>query len=366
MPTLNGKDLLTATIQEPLIGYWTATVEVDSEAAITGAVSMEIDGVTWVGTVMSGDSYAGRAHAQIVGGAGKLATELDAKYYLGVPLAVVLSDLSAGTGEKLSATIDSAVRNHSVARWSRPQGKASLALKQVADEVSASYRALRDGTLWLGAETWPTVAPKYDEIDKQPGRGSMTIAPDSPTVAPGTAFAGKRVSRVTTTLSPEGLRQDIVFESAAATTDVAEHIASIVLAQVDNTLDYSRMYACKVVHQDGDDTLAIIPDDLKMRGNGLTKVPIRHGIPGVKVTVPSGGKVLLFFEDGDPKKPACALWPTGASVTQINITAPTIIIDGDLQVTGEVTARSQSAPVTLSQHRHPDAMGGTQSPLPGT
>ena len=368
MPTCNGKDLLSAVIQEPRIGVWTAVIDVDSDEAISGKVTIEIDGVTWIGTVQRGDLYAGRVHAQIVGGAGKLGVDLGAKYYLGIPLAIALGDLMIGTGETLSTTTAADVRNHSVARWTRPQGRAGLALRQISDEIlGTSWRVLRDGTVWLGPESWSEVKPTYDETDQAPGRDSMTIAPESPIVAPGTTFLGKRVSRVTTTLAPGGLRQELLFESADAPGNrVMSDISAVVESLVGNRIDYSRLYPAKVVKQASDGSLELLADDARMRGNGITRVPIRHGIPGCVVTVPPGGKVQLFFEGGDPKRPAAALWPDGSSVTKIEITTGTLKVFGDLEVTGEITAKSDTLPVKVSTHQHPSAMGPTGSPTPGT
>lgn len=364
--TLNGKDILAVSIQEPRIGVWSAVVDVDSEEAISGTVTMAIDGVSWVGTISKGDLHAGRFHSQVVGGAGKLATVLDAKYYQGVPLSVVLDDLMLGTGEKLSSTSSTELRSHSVPRWARPQGKASAALVQIADEMGFSWRVLRDGTVWLGAESWPTIKPEFDEIDRVPGRDSVTIAPESPTVLPGSTFDSRKVSRVTTYIKDVGLRQDVLFEGASGGSRVSEDMAAFIGTQVDNRIDFSRMYPSKVLKQSSDGTLELLPDSAKMRGNGLTRVPIRHGIPGLHVTVPAGGKVLLFFEAGDPKLPAAALWPDGSSVTQMKITTPTLIVDGDIQCTGEITAKSQTLPVKLSSHQHPASTGPTGSPTPGT
>lgn len=364
--TLNGKDILAVSIQEPRIGVWSAVVDVDSDEAISDTVKIAIDGVEWSGTIVKGDLHAGRFHAQIVGGAGKLATVLDAKYYQGIPLSVVLDDLMLGTGEKLSSTTSSDIRSHTVPRWARPQGKASAALVQVADEMVFSWRVLRDGTIWLGAESWPTVSPVYDEIDRVPGRDSITIAPETPIVRPGSTFDKQKVSRVTTYIKDVGLRQDILIEGASGGSRVFEDVAAFIGTQVDNRIDYSRMYPSKVLKQSGDGTLELLPDSAKLRGNGLTRVPIRHGIPGLHVTVPAGVKVNLFFEAGDPKLPAASLWPDGSSVTQMKITTPTLIVDGDIQCTGEITAKSQTAPVTVSGHKHPTALGPSGQPTPGT
>lgn len=365
--TLNNLNLLTCTIQEPKIGVWSAVVDVDSDSAISGKVTLAIDGTSWVGTIVKGDLYAGRFHAQIVGGAGKLATVLPAKYYLGVSLQVVLDDLMLGTGEVLSNTTATSIRSHSVARWGRFQGKASAALAKVAAEMSLTWRVLRDGTIWLGEEQWLEAKPQYDEVDRVPGRDSVTIAPETPTVAPGYTFLDKHVSRVTTSIKgDDGLRQEILFESSTGGSRVAEDLNALVDQRVESPIDYSRLYPCKVMAQAGDGSLELLPDAEKLRGNGLTRVPIRHGLPGIRVTVPAGGKVLLFFEAGDPKLPAASLWPDGSSVSEISLTTGTLIVHGDIECTGEITAMSDTLPVKLSTHKHPTSVGPSGAPTPGT
>lgn len=364
--TLNDKDILSVSIQEPRIGVWNAVVDVDSEEAISGTVKIAIDGVEWSGTIAKGDLHAGRFHAQVVGGAGKLATVLDAKFYRGIPLSVVIDDLMIGTGEKLSSTTTTDLRSHTVSRWTRPQSKASAALVQVANELGLSWRVLRDGTIWLGTESWPSVSPTYDEIDRVPGRDSLTIAPDVPGVLPGSTFTERRVSRVTTYIKDQGLRQDVLFESDTGGSRVSEDMAAFVETLVGNRIDYSRMYPARVMKQAGDGSLELLPDAAKFRGTGLTGVPIRHGIPGVHVTVLAGGKVLLFFESGDPKLPAACLWPDGSSCTQVKITTPKLIVEGDIECTGEVTAKSQTLPVKLSSHTHNSAVGPTATPNVGS
>ena len=373
--TLNGKDVLSCVLNEPRIGVWTAVVDVDSDVAISGKVTLTIDGVSWVGTVSKGDLHAGRVHAQIVGGAGKLAKALDAKYYRGVSLGSVVADLMRETGEKLSDTTDARVRGHIVSRWTRPKGKASITLVEVADELGLVWRVLRDGTVWLGTESWSEAKVDHDEIDRTPGRDALLIAPESPHVTPGSTFGGKRVSRVTTTVyEGHGLKQELMFESATGGSRVTEDIAAIIEQQTGQRITYSRMYPSRVVKQGGDGSLDVIPDSQEIRGNGITGVPIRHGVPGLEVKVTPGNKVLLFFEGGDKKAPACALWPDGSSVisatitcaTSLTISAPIVNIDGMLNVRGEVTAHYDTVPSRLTTHVHSTAVGPSSPATPGT
>jgi len=79
---------------------------------------------------------------------------------------------------------------------------------------------------------------------------------------------------------------------------------------------YLGRYPCVVQLQHDDDTVDVLPDHPRFRGKGLSRVAIRHGIPGVRVRVSPSARCLLGFESGDPSKPYVALWDPG-SVEQI-------------------------------------------------
>lgn len=70
---------------------------------------------------------------------------------------------------------------------------------------------------------------------------------------------------------------------------------------------YHVRYPCTVEGQNGNE-LELLPDDELIRGDGLSRVPMRHGLPGVTVRVKVGARCLLGFEAGDPRRPYAALW----------------------------------------------------------
>lgn len=83
-------------------------------------------------------------------------------------------------------------------------------------------------------------------------------------------------------------------------------------------IDYLALYPCKVATQNADGTLELQPDSAAMPQ--LSKVPIRLGVPGVKVKVTAGCRVLLGFEGGDPRRPAAFLWEfNGSTLTELAI-----------------------------------------------
>ena len=81
---------------------------------------------------------------------------------------------------------------------------------------------------------------------------------------------------------------------------------------------YHALYACTVESQAADGSLDLTPDDEELRGTGMQAVPIRHGLPGVRVKVKRGARLLVGFEAGDPTRPFASLWEPGA-IEEISI-----------------------------------------------
>ena len=75
---------------------------------------------------------------------------------------------------------------------------------------------------------------------------------------------------------------------------------------------YHGSYVATVERQHDNDTVDLTPEDERVRGTGLSNVPIRHGMPGVRVRVQVGAKVMLEFASGDPKQPFATFWESGA------------------------------------------------------
>jgi len=92
-------------------------------------------------------------------------------------------------------------------------------------------------------------------------------------------------------------------------------------------LDYFAYYAARVVSQSGN-KLDLTPDDTRIPG--MTSVPMRLGIPGITATVEPGSRVLLGWEGGNPQKPIATAWES-SSVTTLNVTAGTIVLNGGTQ-----------------------------------
>ena len=93
---------------------------------------------------------------------------------------------------------------------------------------------------------------------------------------------------------------------------------NLINAFVGRKIDYAKMYPSVVKAQNADGTLDLTPDDESIRGNGFKRIQISYGLPGVTALVPSGGRVNLYFQNGDPKQPRAALWE-GSGVTALTV-----------------------------------------------
>ena len=97
-------------------------------------------------------------------------------------------------------------------------------------------------------------------------------------------------------------------------------------------VDYFALYTCQVVSQNADGTLDLKPQrtDWPTQKN----IPIRCGVPNLKVKVQANSQVLLGWENGDPSVPFAGLWLVGANGDLIsfeltaamlmNLTAPMV------------------------------------------
>ena len=88
-------------------------------------------------------------------------------------------------------------------------------------------------------------------------------------------------------------------------------MAAVLEAMVGARLDYLARYPARVVSQDGN-RLELQPDDPRIPG--IPGVPIRVGVPGLTLKVPSGARVLLAFEGGDPSRPVAEIWESGTPI----------------------------------------------------
>ncbi len=96
-------------------------------------------------------------------------------------------------------------------------------------------------------------------------------------------------------------------------------IARIVDRLVGRRLDHLALYPARVVAQRADGSLDLVPDD--PRAPSCQGVPY-VSLPGVRLVVPAGTRVLLGYAGGDPSQPRAQLWELG-DVTRLVVAAGT-------------------------------------------
>lgn len=331
MVSVAGRNVLRAEISENRVAAWTATVELDSEESLSGQATIDMDGAMFVGTVVQSDVEAGRCKALIVGGAGALHTILPAAHYYTPQVQDLLSDFARETGEVLDPDIAPSVLQRRLPRWSRLRGDAHTAVRQIADALEVEWRITRAGTLWLGAETWPTVDATYLAQEYAPELRLLSIAyagdTEAPVVRPGTTFDGRRVERVVTVLEERSIRQDVYFDETKGEAGWMAAVARRIREIVGPKLALSRFYPGKVVNQHASGALTLMMDDPEVGGKwkGVDNVPVVFGLPGITAKISSGARVRVFWDGGDPSRARVTLFDQGAQVAELTLTVGTTL-----------------------------------------
>lgn len=196
----------------PRQGAWRANdVEVATEDALSGAVSLVDGTIGYRGTVVSGTVDHTRWKGDLVGGANGLEKTATPRPYRDVTAGLVLADLLTEVGERLSTDTQPQVLAYLLAQWLR-FGRAEDALDDlVRDELGATWRVLRDGSLWAGVDLYPSQEVEHVIIEESGALRKITIAPSRTDLSPGRMFLGRQVEQVTYTLSEEGLRAEVSF-----------------------------------------------------------------------------------------------------------------------------------------------------------
>jgi hypothetical protein len=297
---------ITAELRMSRIGEWHCDLALDQETTETGKVTFQLDELDFTGTVdpektgMDGS----RARCKVMAGNGRIRNKIDAHSYTGstgVKVGTVVKDILKDCGEDLSDLSDGPTLDKKLSRWHVPAGTtAANALTKLAEACDGAWRMLRDGTVWFGSETWPEVEPAGTLTDENWSDGCLTLASETPNMVPGTVYQGQKIEHVTHRYGDK-LRTEIRTTSPAAALSKA-------LRGKQQEIDFSREYPCKVVTQNPDGTLQLLPDDEIMRASGLDKVPIIYGTPGQKALVANGARCHLKFAAGDPSRPFVSGW----------------------------------------------------------
>jgi hypothetical protein len=208
-------------ISLPLTGAWIADVVIDpdsSNATPPGqgsslALGIGEGGFTLQGTVARINLAFGNYLARLVGGGWGLHTVLTAKAYQNVTFGLVLSDVLSQCSEQLSMTTPTNVTNIFLPFWTvqnAPGWKAIQTLILGARNITGTlvnWRVLPDGTIFVGAETWPaTPLSSFDLLSWSPQELRATFYSQNPNLIPGQVWQQGNVTQVEHVIEPDKIR----------------------------------------------------------------------------------------------------------------------------------------------------------------
>lgn len=217
--TVNGVPVARARFTMPRQGCWVADV-LASDPGVTGKVTIAVDGgLTLVGTVERGGDWLETGYLRVAPGANGLKRLSRKKYYANTSVSVVAKDVLAAAGEALAASSTAkllAVQLPAYALAEDAAGRCLTALLQDRRLAAPVWRALPDGTIWLGYEDWPDAGVKapadYQDINELPHEGRAELGFEAPTLLPGQSLEGRHVSAVEHDVDGERVRTTAWFE----------------------------------------------------------------------------------------------------------------------------------------------------------
>lgn len=344
---LNGVSVLRLSLYMPVSGAWTAEAQVASSSPVDPGAEASItigESAPLVGRVVRAGVEAERLYVRVAGGTVDWQSPVEVKHYRETTVGQVTRDL----GLELDAQDDTELDF-----WTRGRGTVGGAVTSLARHLGFSWRVNPDGTVRMRAETpgAPTVDARAVETSRHPGRGLVEVAPENGAIVPGVQHGQDAVGEVVYELR-DVFRCRYYTEARGALRGKLEAVIRWVMR---DTI-YLGTYTAEVASQAADGTLDLLPDDDRLKAEGLQGVPIRHGLPGVTVAVPAGERVLLGFDGGDPDKPFAALWHEG-QVTAVNVGGTDKVAMAPL-----VNERIDALQQAFDAHIHPTSMGPSGTP----
>lgn len=330
--------ILKGLIRMPPIGVWTADITIDQPDG-TGfdegtSVTIACDGgLSFVGTVAprTGDFLDVR-HLRLMGGANGMGNAAKPSGFMqpGALCKDVINSLTKASGESLSSKTDQSFLNTNLMAWMITDRSCAANLDVLLGIVAPSsvWRILADGTLWIGAESWPTSNDSYVLSKRDPIDAHYELAVDVPTIVPGVNLGNANAIGFSDAIGNVAMVEhhiegdsvttwvwnDLIAQrgEAAAIIDLAQHATA--------NFDFSAMYDVTVKSQSADlTTVDVNPPASLTKIDGLQRVPLLQPFPQCKVQVPNGVNVRLGWYRGNPQFPFAALFLSGDSVTRIQL-----------------------------------------------
>jgi len=321
----NKTNLTSADLDLPRHGCWVADlISHDLEQnplAVGDAGTLTIDGVSYSGTIVEISALDDFNKIRVIGGSGAMFLPTSAKNLTEVKGSQILSQLLKGTAESLGS-VASDINNYSAKEWQLlndvPRGmQLSRFLERFNKGVNV-WRFDNAGTLQvrddISTQTTQTV-PERSALTDILANGTQVYEFEEleDVLEPGKyTDKGYRIEEINVKATASSLEITFITVSLVDALDI------ITDKLHKNTLQSS--YSVTIDSQDGDGNLSVVPDDPRIKGGGMSKLPIRYGTANLKVeSIPQGTKATVQFDSSDPEKPYVSGFHVSTAQDAINI-----------------------------------------------
>jgi hypothetical protein len=318
--TVQGLQAIDLKLSAPLTGRFQVDVSLDGETILVPGAPVDVVlGVAPTVSILKcrvlrAGAKFGTTTAVLLGGPGDLQAKPVARYFAQATVGLVIDSLLAPLTMTRAPNCDPSVmarplKNFVVAA-NRPVA-AVLSDLVTAQGALYNWRVTPTGQVWVGVETW-VVSPcvLFDLVTENPAHGRRIIAPLGPLPWPGETFDGGRVASVETRLIDGELRVEIWLADGMVAVDRLSSGLTDFVKKLSSGIDFHAFYEARVLAQAADGSLQLQPSDARLPT--MTGVPIRLGLPGVKVKVAPGATCFVGFENGSPTAPCAILWGNAA------------------------------------------------------
>lgn len=312
----------TGALNLPASGVWTldAHVHASSDDMVpTGAVTIDVYGRQFSGTVTRKDIVSMGAAVRVVGGQGKLESHLKApKAYRNVSAKTILTEILSAVGETMG-TCDA----HQISDWSLDAGRPACALlADLAAHCGMRWSVEDDGSISMRKPTWSEQAIADTLVEGESLTAGISVLHVDTSVIgsikAGVRVAGRKIHMARVVSVDSGERVELWSYG-----DEAEAPAWLTASrrEASSARMWCSLYPATVVAQNADYTVDLqLPAPVPQ----LSRVPIAWGIPGVRAKVAPGTKCVVTF-GGSQSTPRVVLWDP-ATVTELRIDAQSVLV----------------------------------------
>lgn len=320
--SVNGLQVVGGSLLIPLVGAWTADLQLATDQQLSGPAQVVIGNLTLQGFVYRAKPYGGQVRARLVGGAGGWRTPIKPQGYgisQGVKLSTVLQDAAAAArptpdapSEQIQIFADVSVGQAFVRAAFNTSVASDVLWQMIALGYMKAWYVDPKGVTQTGP--WPvtTVTTPFMPTDQRSDEGVVIVATeDYASWMPGASFTHPLLTGTYTSAGVQyvwdnegNFRFEVLTGTAGATG--ADRVLGPVQQLIQKELAPLRFFGRYgyTISNPSTSTIDGTPQDTTLGLPDVQNVPLM-GDSLASYTPPSGGEAHIMFVNGDPTKPVC-------------------------------------------------------------